>query len=649
MATTNTITGQLNRISEASKVIWNKAKDMNLLLPAGSYWDLTNLTDETIYGTNRITSSDSGAASYIINQAGSKATYNFGIDAVAAAIKNINSQNVLGQKTNASGSYITGDTQLDAGESIYIPVGYNITPFTITGSSVGSQLKATDIQTKHLYKDITAYAVDNNGTVSRISGSLSNVYLYNPSKAYDASKVYKDSNNVLRLQVSINSDWASNKGLATPELLNTNIPYISTQTIGAVTGSSTQNGTIGVQNNLTVDSYNVYSGASQTGKTATKYLKLTPTPGYYDTEWSTNILYDPILSQTVEITRTTDPDGNTTAIANTLTVPAGYYSKDVIITPVVRDINGNPEDILNYANITIGPGDYTFTGGKMVFSPATFDSKAAYDYFGTVTITEAAWNTTTTGQLEVIAGGWLNKGSYGKAYGGLPNLTTSQITSSSGSSTINSQSFTITVDDGYHTALGEVTKTFSVAKGSHSATAAASIFNYNDAKFGGSKVQTINVNVSKQFGKLEDVLKAGWIDAATSTTYFKIINWARKGATTKTADYYTVGTPGWIDTGSYVGSSIYTPTSEVYDPNNAGADLTIKEGTVLSTPLTVKRYVSGAAEYTVTEGDLANTDGNADVTKITISASKGEDQTVATYMTSVTVDMSLILEKLQGI
>jgi hypothetical protein len=45
MSTTNTISGQLERISTASVVIWNKAKDMQLSLPAGSYWDSITSSD----------------------------------------------------------------------------------------------------------------------------------------------------------------------------------------------------------------------------------------------------------------------------------------------------------------------------------------------------------------------------------------------------------------------------------------------------------------------------------------------------------------------------------------------------------------------------------------------------------------------------
>ena len=119
MATTNTITGQLNRINAAANLIWNKASDMALQLPAGSYWDLISKSDKAITGVNLITGVDSPEAEYKIDSNGGKATYNFGIDAVAQAIWNINSRAYL--ETNTAGTYISGNQDINAKTEIRIP------------------------------------------------------------------------------------------------------------------------------------------------------------------------------------------------------------------------------------------------------------------------------------------------------------------------------------------------------------------------------------------------------------------------------------------------------------------------------------------------------------------------------------------------
>ena len=148
MATINTITGQLARINSSAKTIWNAASNMALKIPAGSYWDLTSSRDQDIYGTNNIiTGQDSPAAAYTINSSGETATYNFGIDAVAAALAAINVRPYL--ETDNNNLYLSGDQSLNAGAVVKIPVGYNKTPFKITVNSLGSQLSSTTAAAKH--------------------------------------------------------------------------------------------------------------------------------------------------------------------------------------------------------------------------------------------------------------------------------------------------------------------------------------------------------------------------------------------------------------------------------------------------------------------------------------------------------------------
>lgn len=652
MSTINNITGQLSRISSAAITVWNKAKDMNLALPGGSYWDLNSNTDKTIYGTaNTISSSNSGEASYIINSAGDTEVYNFGIDAAAAAINQINAQTFLGRYDTAGGNYVSNNNiTLSENRSIYVPVGYNKNPYTITAGSISSQLINTTIEAKYLFLNKTAYAKYQD-KVELITGTLSKVYLYNPTKAFNSSKI---QNNYL--QVSVNAEWETDNQLQTPDLLQTNIPYKQTQTTQSITGSSTEDGTVGIQSNLTITSYDVYSGNSSTDKKPTQYLSLIPTPGYYDTSWDTNIKYNPVFDNTVEITRTTDAEGNSSAVANTLVVPAGYYSKEVIITPQVKDIEGNIEDILNYTDISIA-GD--FTGDPFVLNPNSYNGKS-YDYFGKVTIAKAVKEVNKFGQLNVTTGGWINKGLYGNAYGGLTPLTASHITSSPWDSTkseISSQTFEVTVAKGHYN-VADVTKQFTIRTGLHKTIDPTLIFNYNNAKFGGETTRTDLTYINKKFGKLSDgVMYSGWINAFDEDYYFAISDYTRVSTVVETADYHKVAVGGWIDANSVVGTSIldmstnkgYNANTGVYTPINT-SQLVINPGAVIPQKVVINPISVGEATYKIDSEDLSNSDdGDSDVAKFKVTAAMDQDGEVSSYMSAITIDMSLILNQLQQI
>lgn len=615
MATINTITGQLNRINTAANLIETKAIEMALRLPAGSYWDFKSKSDKEITGVNSITGP--------YNTNGGPQTYDFGIDAVAAALAAINIRTFL--ETDSSNSYLSGDQSLSAGDIIKIPVGYNKTAFTITAKVLGSQLANTTAAAKYLYTGKTAYIKNPGEDPKIITGSLADVYLYGSTDGPNANKV-----NGNFLKVSINNT-------ATDEYLNTNIYYRIPETV--VTEST---------------SVAKISSETSNGKA---YLKVNLLKGYYDKDIVTDITYiSGIQRKEVKVQRYFNPDGTTTNIANTLTIPGGYYKDGLVITPVFEDRehqDGDPlESILNILDLDLSGGPtLTFDdNGIKIFNPVYYNSTESYDYFGEVIIPKAVL-LSENGQITVTGSGWINKNEiFGVKYN---ILTPEQITVSddwdSTNKVITDKVFTIKVDQGYYSATN-VTKEFTVKTGNHTLTTTF----HNDSKFGGSAAIDSNniTTISHQFEKVSDSTTAGWIAASSSTTYYKVQNWVRKGATVKTNDYYTVGTPGWISAGTdpradyagfkYVGNALNS--GGTYNPVNNSSNLTIPAGTVLTNDLIVNPITVGQATYKILAGDLADSDSI-----ITITSSKDIDGQEETYMSQITVDMTLILQELQKI
>ena len=605
MATINTITGQLNRINTAANLIQTKAIEMALQLPAGSYWDLKSKSDKEITGVNSITGP--------YNTNGGPQTYDFGIDAVAAALYAINIQDIKEDKI------------LSAGNSISIPVGYNKTAFTISAEGLGTQLSNTTAAAKHLYTGKTAYIKNAAGNPEIITGTLANVYLYGSTDGPNANKV-----NGNFLKVSINN-------AATDEYLNTNIYYRVPE---AVVTESTSVAKI--------------SSETSDGKS---YVKVNLSKGYYDKDIVTDIAYiSGIQRKEVKVQRYFNPDGTSTNIANTLTIPAGYYKDGLVITPVFEDRehqDGEPlESILNILDLDLSGGPtLTFDSNNIkVFNPVHYNGVDSYDYFGEVIIPKAGL-TSENGQVTVTGSGWVNKDEvFGIKYG---ILTSNQINVSddwdSTNKVITDKVFTIKVDQGYYSSTN-VTKEFTVKTGNHTLTTTF----HDDTKFGGSATIDSNniTTISHQFEKVSDSTTAGWIAASSSTTYYKVQNWVRKGATAKTNDYYTIGTPGWISAGTdpradyngfkYVGNALNS--GGTYNPVNNSQNLTIPAGTVLTNDLTVNPITVGQATYKILAGDLADGDSI-----ITITSSKDTDGQEETYMSQVTIDMTLILQELQKI
>lgn len=616
MATTNTITGQLTRINAAANLIWNKASDMALQLPAGSYWDLISKSDKAITGVNLITGVDSPEAEYKIDSNGGKATYNFGIDAVAAALAAINVRPYL--ETDSSNSYLSGDQSLKAGDIIKIPVGYNKTAFTITAKVLGSQLANTTAAAKYLYTGKTAYIKNPGEDPKIIIGSLTDVYLYGSTDGPNANKV-----NGNFLKVSINN-------AATDEYLNTNIYYRVPETV-------------------VTESTSVAKISSETTNNKDYYLKVNLLKGYYDKDIVTDIPYiKGVQQREVKVQRYTTPDGDATNIVNTLTIPRGYYKDGLVITPIFEDSGNNEESILNVidlnlSEVTIDFGENT----NKVFNPVQYNGTDSYDYFKEVIIPKATL-TFDNGLVTVTKSGWINTDeALGVRYG---ILTGNQITVSddwdSTNKVITDKTFTIKVDQGYYSSTN-VTKQFTIKTGQHILETTF----YDDPKFGGrDAIDSSNITtISHQFEKVSDSTTAGWIAASSSTTYYKVQSWGRKGSTPKTNDYYTIKTPGWIsatDTREgyagfkYVGNALNS--GGTYNPVNNSSNLTIPAGTVLTNDLTVNKITVGAAEYTITDADLANADSNTNVTKFTVETTSG-------YMNKITINMVRFLEELQKI
>ena len=617
MATINTITGQLARINSSAKTIWNAASNMALKIPAGSYWDLTSSRDQDIYGTNNIiTGKDSPAAVYTIDSSGATATYNFGIDAVAAALAVINVRPYL--ETDNNNSYLSGDQSLNAGAVVKIPVGYNKTPFKITVNSLGSQLSNTTAAAKHLYTGKTAYIKNAAGNPEIITGTLANVYLFGSTDGPNANKV-----NGNFLKVSINS-------AATDEYLNTNIYYRKPETV-------------------VTESTSVAKISSETTNKKDYYLKVNLLKGYYDKDIVTDIPYiKGVQQREVKVQRYTTPDGDATNIVNTLTIPGGYYKDGLVITPIFEDSGNNEESILNVIDLNLSEATIDFgENTSKVFNPVQYNGTDSYDYFKEVIIPKATL-TFDNGLVTVTKSGWVNTDeALGVRYG---ILTGNQITVSddwdSTNKVITDKTFTIKVDQGYYSSTN-VTKEFTIKTGNHTLTTTF----HDDSKFGGSAAIDSNniTTISHQFEKVSDSITAGWIAPSSSTTYYKVQSWGRKGSTPKTNDYYTIGTPGWIsatDTREgyagfkYVGNALNP--GGTYNPVNNSSNLTIPAGTVLTNNLTVNKITVGATEYTITDADLANADGNTDVTKFTVEATSG-------YMNKITINMVRFLEELQKI
>lgn len=104
----STINGQIARITAASDLLAAKVTTFGLAIPATT--DAIPTTVAT--GTGTVS-----ATSYI--------------EDVAAALNQANVQTQLAKSSSSATTYLSGDQELSANSSIYIPVGYNKTAFTV--------------------------------------------------------------------------------------------------------------------------------------------------------------------------------------------------------------------------------------------------------------------------------------------------------------------------------------------------------------------------------------------------------------------------------------------------------------------------------------------------------------------------------------
>lgn len=417
----NTIEGQIKRIADAHEIIQEKAINMGLKVQA-------NEGDTKPANAAALTDSHT-------------------IMDTASAINSINVRNYLELKGTDP---ITGDQSINSGDTITIPTGYNKIPFTITANSISDQLgEETNFAAKYLFKGKTAYTNVNNKQ-DFITGTLDKVKLKDIKDGY--------------LQVYIPDDEN--------DILTTDIPYRITQQTASKTGSATENGIVGIQTNIGISSYEVYSGESSTAKTATQYLRLSPKTGYYNGVWDTNILYNPAHASTVEITKYKGKEGEETITVNTVRIPAGYYPNGASITPILKTVKNEDGSItedkyLNYSELfTIQPVNYFLENGNNRTSNSadiftTFKPEdEKLDYFKNIQLPLAKYDKITGGQLEVKTAGWIDADTYGLAYGGLNPLTHNlYLSNDSGydwpsgtnpSKTITTQQFTDVITRGYN-------------------------------------------------------------------------------------------------------------------------------------------------------------------------------------------------------
>ena len=422
MATLNTISGQLERVVDSIEKIQSYFRWTGLKIPAGRYWDFNTKAEVSLDSGNILANHLADSKTY--KTYSGNLEYKLGVDALAATVRQMRIENYL--ETDASNTVLIGNQTISAGQTIKIPMGFNCTPFTITANTLGVQLTPTTAQASHIFYNKTAYVQQSSGADPvKITGTLAKVFLPNTNKINNGN-----------LQVALAE--------GSQEFLTTNIPYNFTQATEPSVGSSTVNGVVGATQNLAIQSYEVYQGQNATGNA-----------GYYDRGWHTNILYDPINSdQTIKIKKVKGADGEEATTVNTLIFKAGYYSKDIQIKPVVEDVAGNTEDVLNYTDINLG-GDFQFSGNQLLLNPDSYNGKH-YDYFGKVVINQAVSSVKDDGSFVVSTGGWINSGDYGKAFGGLKPLSVENIVASNSTQytnkdgfTLNSNKFTINIPAGY--------------------------------------------------------------------------------------------------------------------------------------------------------------------------------------------------------
>lgn len=372
MATNATIASQIKRISDSRDILRNKGIDLQLYVPAGTYWD--DATDQDITTTS--------AALLSANDQ---------IDKVAAAF---NSINVYHNKTIKVPLTIKRDGTTVVGDSTPLETGFYantiITPYitvedvedlvlniqTIANQSISTQTGTIVPANGFNYIDSLTYTIvdgaisdtnvrfDNTGVVAKVSKSgwldegdtqyisvdtstitsklgsaqattLASGDVINPSALSDitltvSKGIYGDNRTILIKSVSsqTNPDQGE-EGATENDILKDKVAWVNG--IKLVGKMPNYGGTVGSK---------VYTPAIS-WENHNNTLVINPALGYYNNDSTivTSIVYNPTRSfNTTAIT----VDGTDTMIEKTYyeTIPAGYYDTDIKRKVTVREAQG---------------------------------------------------------------------------------------------------------------------------------------------------------------------------------------------------------------------------------------------------------------------------------------------------------------------
>lgn len=322
----NTIAGQTQRISSAHEIIQAKAMDMGLQVIKGE-GDEKPTANTDLADTHKILDT-------------------------ASAINSISINNL-------------SSTTINAGSSYTIPKGYNKAAITITAAKAGTTLDSTTlVNSADLINGLTAYTVNSNKDVTKVTGTLTD-YRSSGAISIGGATSYTNSG-VTYTQFKVPNEGA----YAANQQFRTTIPY-RTPSIDA---------------------------SADLGEEAHE-----------------NAVLVPVNVQTTA--------GET--LITTETLPAGYYPKDIKLFPVFSkedktEIAGDNNIINILSNLSItGIGTLDTASDSYLYNAPT-----GFDYIKQVSVKKAAGSNNADGTYTVSTPGFITAGTYGVAFGGYPTAVT---------------------------------------------------------------------------------------------------------------------------------------------------------------------------------------------------------------------------------
>ena len=289
---------------------------------------------------------------------------------------------------------------------------------------------------------------------------------------------------------------------------------------------------------------------------------------------------------TIEISRYKNPDGSTGNIARSVTIPRGYYSQDITLTPTFKDNSGNIENILNYADLSVS-GVLDFTNNNKIFYP---QEDNGVDYYGNVTISKAIINSQANGTSKVTSSGWVNENDiYGNAYGGYPEYTSHTLTARDN----NKFGTSTTISSGNITTLTKQYYTDVITKGHTDGE--TKYLKVQDCSF--SLTTTINGNTIYQptitKNSETNVASSSAITTKPSSGYYVAVESSANTNSAKAIASINTHTPGWKsvdnDTTFEKNFTIKTNASKTtYIPINASTITANITGTTKVTPTIIE-------------------------------------------------------------